>query len=564
MVNELPIHSELERAAAAHRAGQFADAAAAYESVLAREPNHPDALHLLGLAKHQSGDSDRGIELIQRAVELNPHAADFHANLAGIFSARGRLSDAVASMQRASGLRPGDERLQRRLGQHLTRLGVERLDQDRLADAAATLERAVAIRPDAADALGNLGLALARMKHYGPAIERYRQALAIDPDVAEVHTNLGAAYLAIGRPDEAAAAHRRALELRPNWPAATANLAIALGQLAQTDEALALHESVLRENPNDATSLFNRGLIRLARGDFLYGWRDYEARFRVPELKGQRTFAQPRWNGEDIAGRTLLVHAEQGLGDAIQFARYVLMLVERGARVILLCDPLLARLMRTSFPDVQVVPNGETFPPFDLHVPIMSLPFAFGTTLETIPMQTPYLKVPADVGAKFADLFDDGEHLHVGFVWSGNPGHYNDRNRSIPLERVLHSIPDDPRFILYSLQKGPGAEQLASARRPLTDLAPRLTDLADSAAAIQMLDLVITVDTSIAHLAGAVAADTWTLLPEPADFRWLIAREDSPWYYTMRLFRQRRAGDWDEVLRRVGNELASLARLGKP
>ena len=552
----------LERAVELHRAGKFNDAAAAYESVLARQPDHADALHLLGLVKHQTGDSDAGVSLIRRAILLTPGAADFHANLAGIFAARGRLAEAAASMQQAADLRPDDAALRRRLAQYLKQLGVRLLDQGRPADAAAALERSVALRPDAADALGNLGLALSRMKRYEQAVDHYQRSLAIEPDVPEVHTNLGAALLALSRPADAAAAHRRACALRPDWPAAMSNLAIALAQVGQSDEALALHEAVLRHDPNDPTSLFNRGVIRLSRGDFAGGWRDYEARFRVPELKAQRTFPQPRWNGEDIAGRTLLVHAEQGLGDTIQFVRYVPHLIARGARVVVLCDALLARLLRHSFPGVTVVAPGEPLPPFDLHVPAMSLPFAFGTTLDTVPSESPYLRVPSECARRIAGVIrDDG--FRVGLVWSGNPDHYNDRNRSIRLGKLLQFLPTLPGLRLYGLQKGPAAEQVASVPSPVTDLAPHLTDLADSAATITMLDLVICVDTSIAHLAGALGANVWTLLPEPADFRWMSGREDSPWYPTMRLFRQRSAGDWDEVLQRVGAEL-QLARVDNP
>jgi hypothetical protein len=261
--------------------------------------------------------------------------------------------------------------------------------------------------------------------------------------------------------------------------------------------------------------------------------------------------------GDDLAGRTVLVHAEQGLGDTIQFVRYVPLLVARGSRVVFLCDaPSLERLLRHNLPEVQYVTRVDALPPFDAYASLVSLPWIFGTTLETIPARVPYLEVPPDASGSFAELASGG--LRVGLVWSGNPANFNDRNRSIALPLLLQYLPSLPTVRYYSLQKGPAAEQAASAPHVI-DLAPQITDFAAAAAAIAWLDLVISVDTSVAHLAGALGADVWTLLPEPSDFRWLIGRADSPWYPTMRLFRQKRAGEWDDVLKRVTEALIRLS-----
>ena len=552
----------LHQALAHHRAGRLPDAITGYEQALDAHADSADALHLLGLAKHQAGRSDEGIPLIQRAITLHPTASEFHANLAGVFAARGRLAEAISCMRRAMQLRPGDETLRRRLGQYLQQLGGALLDQDRPADAVPALEESLRLRPDAPDALANLGLAHARAKRYEKAVALYEEALALKDDIPELHTNLGAALLSLGRPRDAADAHRRALELRPDWPAAKTNLAIALAQIERYDEALALHEDVLCEQPDDPNALFNRGVIRLARGDFAGGWRDYEARVRVPELKGQSSFPQPRWTRDDPAGRTILVHAEQGLGDTIQFVRYVPLLLARGARVVVQCDPLLTRLMRHSFPEVTVVARRDPLPPFDSQIPIMSLPHAFGTAVETIPTAVPYLHVAPELeGAWRTKLARTDDTFRVGLVWSGNADHYNDRNRSISLAALLPVLARVPNVRLFSLQNGPRTEQLkrAELRTNVTDLAPDLADLADTAAAIAQLDLVLSVDTSIAHLAGALGAAVWTLLPRPADFRWMLDREDSPWYPTMRLFRQSRAAAWDDVFERVASQLAEVA-----
>jgi Flp pilus assembly protein TadD len=586
-VDEREIQTCLQDALRHHQAGRVADAAALYERVLAAQPENADALHLLGLAKHQAGETDAGVAMIERAIALNPNAPDFHLNLAGIFATSRRLSDAAAAVRRAATLRPTDSKLWLRLARYLRQLGrpaeaadayqraleltpdshdvavnlaVALLDAGRAEDALHLLEQVVRHVPDSAEALANMGLALARLRRHEEALARYDQALALKPELAEVHTNRGASLLAVGRAQDAAEAHSRANELKPHWPAARSNLAIALAQLGRVDEALALHDEVLRQQPDDATSLFNRALIRLSRGDFAGGWPDYEARFRVQELKGQRSFPQPRWEGENPAGQTILVHAEQGLGDTIQFVRYVPRLIARGAKVVIQCDALLVRLLRHSFPDATVVARGEPPPEFDLHVPIMSLPNAFGTLRSTIPAEVPYLSVPPHALADASMIGEEG--FRVGLVWSGNPGHFNDRNRSIPLARLVAALTPVPGFRLFSLQKGPGAEQLAALPEGhgVTDLAPSFNDLADSAGAIRRLDLTICVDTSIAHLAGALAAPVWTLLPEPADFRWLIGRDDSPWYPTMRVFRQSEPGNWEAVMERLAAALREFTK----
>lgn len=561
-VNDASLQNMLERAVALHRAGRLPEAGAMYEAVLARDVENPDALNLLGLVRHKLGDSHAGVALIRRAIARNPNGVSYHVNLAGILVALDQLPEAVASLERAYALQPADATVLRQLATALTKLGVWQIEQDRPAEAAAALERALKLVPQSADALGNYGLALAKMKRHEEAVATYQRALAELPDSAEIHTNLGAAMQSLGRLDEAVAAQRRACELRPGWPMAMCNLAIALALQGKTEEALTWHEAVLRDHPDEPTALINRGVIRLARGEFTGGWRDYEARRRLPQLGPHLSFNQPRLTpADEVAGRTVLVHAEQGIGDTLQFARYVPLLAARGARVIFLCDaPSLETLLRHSLVDAEYVPTMTSLPRFDAYISVLSLPWIFGTTIATIPSHVPYLSVPPDAKARWSSALDRGDGddvLRVGIVWSGNPANFNDRNRSIPLSVLLRHLPSHPGVQYYSLQKGPAAGQLGSAPH-VVDVAQGLTDFADTAAAIAQLDLVITVDTSVAHLAGALGANVWTLLPEPADFRWLIGREDSPWYPTMRLFRQKRAGDWDDVLERAAAELVRL------
>lgn len=561
--------SPLEAGVAHHRARRFAEAAEEYERVLRQQPDHPDALHLLGLVSHQMGQSDRGIHLIRRAIAANPNVAEYHANLAGIYADVRRFGDAADVMQHALALKPDDVRLRARLSACLTQQGIWLIEHDRPADALPPLERAVSLTPDAFDAIANIGIALTRLKRYEEAIPHYQRALALKPDLALIHTNLGAALLPLGRISEAVAAHRRACTLRPGWMPALRNLAIALGQFNQFDEALQRLDEVLRVQPDDAAALFNRGMLRISRGDLPGGWADLEARFRVPEIKNQQTFPQPRWTRNSPAAGTVLVHAEAGLGDTLQFVRYLPEIAARGAKVILQCERSLTRLLAHSFPGVHVVPRGTALPKFDTHLPIMSLPYVFGTTLQTIPQQAPYLAVPPENGAKWQHrLGPRGEEqaLRVGVVWAGNPAHYNDLQRSIPCNLLLPTLARVPGVQLFSLQKGSGADQLEAVRKnvDIVDLAPELDDFADTAAAIERLDAVITVDTSIAHLAGALAKAVWMLLPMPSEFRWMHDRVDSPWYPTMRLFRQSSTGDWKSLLENVATELTRFSSASRP
>lgn len=291
-------------------------------------------------------------------------------------------------------------------------------------------------------------------------------------------------------------------------------------------------------------------------GDFVRGWQEYEHRWTLSENHGrQREFAAPRWQGGELAGRTLLLHAEQGLGDTLQFVRYAPLLVRRGARVIVLCQPPLKRLLM-EMEGISVVADDEPLPEFDLQLPLLSLPRAFGTTLATIPAEVPYLRAdPVDVRA-WGRKLDDKDHFKIGLVWAGNRRHLNDRNRSCTLD-AFAPLAAVSGIRLYSLQKDAAAAEIqnAPATMRLVDVGKELVDFADTAAAITCLDLVITVDTAVAHLAGALARPAWLLLPFAPDWRWMLAREDSPWYPSLRLFRQNQAGDWSGVLTAVMNAL---------
>jgi len=543
-----------ESAIAHHRAGRFREAELLYRQLLAGQPNHADALHMLGVMALQARQTGDALKLIGRAVELQPGNGEFHSNLGLVHRALGNRDQELECYQRAA-----------------------------------------ALRPNAPEAHYNLGVALAEGEQFGPAIVEYRQAITLRPDFPEAHNNLGEALREIGQLDEAIAAARRAVELRPNWPQALNNLAMSLRENDQLDEAIAIFEHALALKPDYVESLSNMGnamflsgrvdqgtdILRRAcamRPDWpparwnlahallmkdhtVEGWAAYEARRGLP--KQYLTYHDPKteWTGGELARRRLLVHAEQGFGDMIQMARYLPLLAERGATVVLECQPELAPLMRGVDGVAEVIPRGQGIvPKYDLHVPIMSLPLRFGTTTATIPSRVPYISLDQQKVEHWRQkLAADPRRPKIGLAWAGSPSHKRDRKRSMPLA-AFAPLAGIKQATFYSLQKGKSAEQINSppAGLELVDLTAELRDWSDTAALIANFDLVIAVDTAVVHLAGALAKPAWVLLPFAADWRWMTDRGDSPWYPTLRLFRQPKPGDWQTPVAQVAEMLSSL------
>ena len=459
----------------------------------------------------QTGNCDVAAELISRAILRNGRDAMYFTNLGNILQTQGKLDQAVDCYQRA-----------------------------------------LQLNPTSASAHSNLGQALQFLGWLEDAARSFEEALKLDPGIAVAHTNLGNVRQAQGRLEEAAACHEWALAVEPANPEAYSNLGGVLDLQGRLKESMAAYDRALELGRDFPVALFNRSLLWLRKGDFVLGLPDYEHRWH---LNKRRDFGEPQWYGQPLKGAKILLYPEQGLGDTVQFLRYVSMVQAVGGQVILEVQPQIRRLAE-HLPDVaQIICVGETLPPFDWHCPLMSLPLAFSTTLNTIPARVPYLTIPQEVDAMRV-LPGEGRGLRVGIVWAGSPGHLRDRFRSIPLELLK------PLFALegvqfYSLQLGPAAEELKEAGAPagVIELAPEIEDMADTAALIAHLDLVITVDTAVAHLAGALGKPVWVMLPLVPDWRWLLDREDSPWYPTMRLFRQAKLGDWTSVVEAVRSAL---------
>ncbi|HZR62196.1 MAG TPA: tetratricopeptide repeat protein [Xanthobacteraceae bacterium] len=447
-----------------------------------------------------------------------------------------------------------------------TALGLSLYMSRRFEEALAAYDSGLRLAPDDPELRNGRGVALLELRRPAEARDDFERALAADPDCLDALGNLGNALLKLNRPEEALAAYDRALKIVPNNAQLLTNRAVALRRLDRPQEALMSAARALAEKPDFAQARFVAGVARLTLGDFAAGWRGYEARWSVGTLALQRRdFAAPQWRGtEPFAGKTILLHAEQGFGDAIQFMRYAPLVAARGAHVVLEVRRELMRLAASLLGVATMVAHGDALPPFDYHCPLFSLPLAFATHEATIPAGIPYLRpVEDDVAAWRARL--PLRRPLVGLCWSGERTYDNDINRSLTLATLAPLI-DVPGAQFVSLQRDvrDADTALLARRTDIVGIGQQFTDFADTAAAIAALDLVISVDTAVAHLAGAIGKPLFLLLPFAADFRWLRERCDSPWYPSARLFRQPRFGDWASVVEAVRTEVQRLLNANPP
>jgi predicted O-linked N-acetylglucosamine transferase (SPINDLY family)/ADP-heptose:LPS heptosyltransferase len=539
-----------ERANAEQAAGRLADAEATCREILARDEAYFGAWHLLGIVAFRAGNPQAAAAHVERAVALAPARADCRCTLGFILRALSRPDEAETAYRQAIERDPDFLEAHYQLGNLLR-------ETQRPGDAEPSYRRVLALNPSHHQAHNNLGAALGELNRFDEAAEHFRRAIALKPDYAEAHSNLGHALRALGDAREAEAACRRALAIAPRFATAHLNLGLALQDLNRLDAALDAFRQAAICDPGYAKAHACEGMLQLLRGELSAGWEKYEARWRLADLP-PRNFAQPQWCGDPLDGKTILLHAEQGFGDTIQFLRYLPRVVARGAQVVVEVQPPLVPLARR-ISGITVVARGDPLPAFELHCPLLSLPLAFGTTLDTIPATTPYLTVDPERAAPWRARIAREGGLKVGLAWAGSPVHKNDRNRSIPFDRLAPLLGvDGVRW--FSLQVGPRAADLAERKdAAIVDLAAELGDFGETAAAIAALDLVICADTAVAHLAGALGRPVWLMLPFAPDWRWLTGRDDSPWYPSLRLFRQPRAGDWDGVVQRVRAALARSA-----
>lgn len=477
--------AEFRQGLALHQEGRLAEAQAIYRQVLKIQPEHFDALHLLGVISYQTGNLLQAVDLIGRAIELNP-------------------SNAAA--------------------------------------------------------YSNHGLALQGLQRPDEALDSYDRALKLKPDYAEAYSNRGNALKDLKRLDEALDSYDRALELKPDYVEALSNRGLALKALKRLDEALESYDRALKLKPDFADGHLNLALCRLLMGEFARGWEGFEWRWESAKIERQlgekRNFTQPLWLGvESLQGKTILLHSDQGLGDALQFCRYASLVRDLGARVILeVPEPLMALLSNLAGV-AQLVEKGGALPSFDYHCPLLSLPLAFKTDLNTIPSFGSYIASNPGKVTEWRAKLGKRTKPRIGLAWRGSALHANDRNRSIALGDIVEHLPGQLQYVSLQKEVSPADRETLFSHTEIQNFGEQLSDFTDTAALCELMDVVVSVDTSVAHLAGAMGRPVWILLPFIPDWRWLLDREDSVWYPSARLFRQDSAGDWPSVIDKVRTEL---------
>ncbi len=573
---------------------QLAEAERCYAAALAARPGYLKAATSLANVLSLQDKQPEAEAAWRQIVALDPNSADSHFRLGSLLQAQGRNREAADELQAAVYANPRLVEAQNNLGCVLRSLGeLDRAEQ--------CFRLALAEQSDFAEALNNLGSVLHKKKDYDAAVDCFRRALALRPDFSQAHNNLGAVLLDQKQPDAALEHYRRALELDPASSEVLINIGSALqmqGDMAaavdyhrralaidprahrahfslgaaahfaqQVDEALAHYDEAIRLKPDYAEAYYNRSFVWLSQGDFPRGWRDYEWRFRCEDYQGRR-FGAPRWDGSSLAGRTLLIHAEQGLGDTFHFIRYARLAERLGGPIVVEVQPALVPLL-TASGYRNLLAGGSPLPPFDVHASLMSMPGLLATTVDTVPADVPYLSTDPELVARWRERLAATPGFKVGIVWQGNPSYTFDRFRSIPLLEFA-PLAAVPGVELLSLQKNAGVEQIAAleGRFRVRDLGSTLDvtvgAFLETAAVMANLDLLVTSDTAAAHLAGGLGVPVWLVLGKACEWRWMNDRTDSPWYPTMRLFRQSRQGDWSDVFRAMQRELTELVRRRPP
>ena len=583
-----------------HQAGRLDQAKELYLRELTLDPDNADALHFLGLLLYQRGDPSQAVELIGKALATKPNYPEAYSNLGVALAALGKVDEAVAVYCHAIALKPDYAEAHYNLGVAVAALG-------KADEAVVAYRHAIAIKPDYADAHRNLGNALAVLGKTDEAIVAYRRAIAIKPDYADVYdalatalkdigkldevaaclrhaiainpnvahwpNNLGFTLKALGKPEEAVAAYCHAIAINPDFSEAHNNLGIALAAIGKTDEAIVAYRRAIAIKPDYADAHGGLSVCLLSIGDLRQGFEEYRWRWKVANFPEKMpALSCPLWEGENLSGKAILVHCEQGYGDSIQFIRYARLLARMAARVTVLTNQPLVSIFRP-IPGIEVpMPFVYDDDEYDYHIPLMCLPRLFGTTLDAIPADVPYLSADPVKVDRWAERLSRYEgKIKIGLVWAGSSREHDpeasaiDRRRSIALQQFA-PLAGIANIQFFSLQKGdPSTQALCPPHgMSLVDWTSELHDFEDTAALVTNLDLVISVDTSVVHLAGALAKPVWVLSRFDGCWRWLNGREDSPWYPTARVFHQKAPGAWDEVMERVAAELVKLSDAGAP
>ena len=525
-----------------------------YRRAIELDPDSALAYCNLGAVFQKRNEFDRAIPYYKKALELDPLLVKASYNLGSVLQEKGELEKAITFYQKALKLDPSFADAWNTLGSALQEKG-------QLDEAIGYYRKAIECDPNLMDAYYNIGKVLMEKGQPDEAIDHYQKALQLNPDSSEAHNNLGFSLLEKGQSDEALSHFRKAISLNPNFAEAYYNLALYHQDRNLLHEAILYYEKAIQYRPDFVDAHWNMACALLLSGNIERGWKEYEWRWK---LKGHRAsnISGPRWDGSDISGQTILLHAEQAFGDTIQFIRYATLVAECGAKVIVQAPKELVRLLGNVHGIEEVVAYGKQLPEFDLHCPLLSLPLVFGTDLGSIPAQIPYINVNASLSQKWRDRLQcDSSRLKIGLVWTGRIKAERERRRSCTPD-LFSSLTQFEDTTFYSLHKGEGIQQANALPKDikLVDYTEELNDFLDTAALAVNLDLIISIDTAVAHLAGALGRPVWTMLPYVPDWRWMLDRRDSPWYPTMRLFRQPSSGNWEAAISDVARELDDLLK----
>jgi tetratricopeptide (TPR) repeat protein len=554
--NNVDFDAILKNAHAQHVAGNPLKAAEGYQEILKYFPNHFDSIHLLGVASMQLGRPQDALALYDRALNLNPQYAPLYLNRGNVFQTLGHHEEAVTNYQKAIELNPEYADAYSNLGNNLRSLG-------RHEEALLQYEHALRFKPNDAGFLCNKGNALYELKRVDEALAAYEQSIKIKPDYPQAISNRGIVLSYLTRYNEAIECYDQALAIDPKHVEAYSNKGNTLQLLGRYREALGCYEQALAIKPTYADADYNAGICLLTLGEFNEGWKRYESRWKIYNFaKDLPLFSQPLWKGEPLQGKSLLIQMEQGLGDGIQFSRYATLVAQQGALVLLHCPPDLAPLLKQIEGVHAVFGYGDVVPSTDYYCTSVSLPYILKTELHNIPAHIPYLFSQPERVAAWETKLGPKTKPRIGFVWSGNLIYRNDQHRSIPLIQFNELRSDHLDFFCLQKELRESDQAVLAQRTDIQHFENELTDFNETAALIELMDMVVTVDTSIAHLAAAMGKPVWIFLRHFPDWRWLLDREDSPWYPTVRLFRQTKMGEWDDVIKRVKKEL--FARFNIP
>jgi tetratricopeptide (TPR) repeat protein len=529
--------------------GDLESAGNVCKKILRKQPKNSDALQLLGILCYRIHDYDAAISYLKKALSINPSNAATHYNIGRAYEAKEQIDEAIHSYKSALRMKAYFVDAHINLGNLLQKQG-------QLDDAIFNYQRAIELNPNHSGVYYNLGVMFQEKNRLGEAISAFQSAIRLHPQYADAYHDLGYVFHMNRQLDEAIECYLKAIQINNDMFDAHNNLGRIYQELGQVDEAISSYRKSLDINPGFADAHCNLAMALLLIGDFAQGWKEYEWRWKLKD-RSRYDFPQQVWYGSDISGKTVFLYAEQGFGDTIQFIRFAPLVAEQGARIIIECQKELKSLIRQVRGVHSVITREEPLPEFDVHYPLLSLPLFFNTTPANIPAKIPYIVPDTIMVQNWTErVKNDSARLKVGIVWSGNPKYKADQFRSISLDNFLQLMRIEG-ISFFSLQKGEAASQAKELPEEikLIDYTEEIHDFSDTAALIENLDLVISVDTAVAHLAGALGKPVWTLLPDSPDWRWMLNREDSLWYPTMRLFRQSSMGEWGGVIKSVEKEL---------